>query len=873
MTVQSGTQPVASAQAIENALGHHRAGRLADAERIYQAILQSEPDNPDALHLLGVAAHQRGAHQLAAELIERADRLAPSRPEVLANLGSAYRALGRAGEAERCYRAASERAPGFMQARTGLGMLLRELGRHGEAVQCMREALGIDPGSADANANLGVLLHEVGQLAESETLLRRALELGARNADLYYNLGNVLFAGKRADEAAACYRSALALRPEFALAHNNLGILLRKERRLDEAEHCFRAALTAEPGRAEAHYNLGCVLHEQQRLGEAEACFREALATRAAYPEAYNELGKLLNELERLEEAESCLREALALRPDYADALNNLAIVLQRLYRLDEAERCLRRALELWPDFAQARSNLGVLLHVLRRLEEAERSLRRAVELSPDYAEAYNNLGVVLKDQGRTGEAEQTFRRALALKPNYAGALSNLAEAQKDSGCPEEAVASYRRAVALDPGNAWLHSNLLLTLSYCPGMTAAQLAEAHAEFEQRHAAPLRKEWAAHSNSPDPERRLRIGFVTPDLGLHPIGYLMAEVLERLDRRSFEVYVYSSRWLKDVQTLRIMQNVEHWRDVVRLGDGALAAQIRADAIDVLFDLSGHTSQNRLLVFARRPAPVQVTWMGYAGSTGLKAMDYLVTDENLVPPGHEAFYSETIVRMSGAAACYRLPAELPEVGPLPALRNDFVTFGSFNNPAKINAKVVAMWATILQRIPGSRLVLKYLGFGDQTCRARYQALFAAAGVEPARIAFLGYTPMADMFARYNEIDIALDPFPYTGGTTTLLALAMGVPVISLAGETMQSRQSLTMLRSMGLGSLVAEREEDYVALVTRLSGDLAKLAAVRSGLRERLRGSLYFDHGRFAAQFTAVTRDLWKRWCARAEVNVRS
>lgn len=861
-----------SAQAIETALAHHRAGRLPEAEGLYRQVLALEPENAQALQLLGAAAYQRGAPARAVELLEKADRLTPGRPEIQVNLGSALRALGRAPEAERCYRAALAAAPGFASAHNKLGMLLREQGRRDEAAECLRAALQCESGS-EAHSNLGLLLHELGRHAEAEQHLREALTLDPDNADIHYNLGNLLRGTGRAGEAAECYERALARRPGFALAYNNLGILHRTAHRPAEAERCFRAALKAEPGRVEAHYNLGGLLQAVQRSGEAEDCFRRALELRRDYPEAHNELGKLLNNLDRLEEAESCLREALALRPEYADAWNNLGIVLQRLGRLGEAEQALDKALGLWPEFAQALSNRGVLLHVQRRLEEAERNLRRALELLPDYAEGYNNLGVVLKDLGRSGEAEEAFRRALALKPRYAGALSNLAEAQKDSGRPEEAVATYRRAVALDSGNAWLHSNLLLTLSYCPGITAEQLAREHAEFEQRHAAPLRKEWKAHPNSRDPERKLRIGFVTPDLGLHPIGYLMAEVLERLDRRAFEVYVYSSRWLKDVQTLRIMQDVEHWRDVVRLDDAALAAQIRADAIDVLFDLSGHTAQNRLLVFARHPGPVQVTWMGYAGSTGLKAMDYLLTDGNLVPPKHEQFYSESIVRMAGVAACYRLPAELPPVGPLPVLRNGFVTFGSFNNPAKINAEVVALWAKILQHLPGSRLVLKYLGFGDQACRERYENLFAAAGVEHGRLSFFGHTPMADMFARYNEIDLALDPFPYTGGTTTLLALAMGVPVISLAGETMQSKQGLTILRSVDLGSLAANRQDDYLALATRLAHDPARLTVLRSGLRERLHASLYFNPVRFADEFATTTRELWRRWCVHAEGNVRS
>lgn len=860
--MQLDSQSVTAAQAIEIALGHHRAGRLPEAVGIYRQVLEAEPQNAEALHLLGVAAHQRGAHQHAAELIERADRLAPGRPEILLNLGAALRALGRVAEAERCYRAALGIAPGFALARSNLGMLLRSLGRLEEAAQCLRE--GLDPASADAHANLGVVLQELGRLEEAEQLLRRALELSAGNADLHYNLGNVLHARKRADEAMTCYRRALELRPGFALALNNLGIVLREQRRLGEAEQALREAVAVDPQCVEAHYNLGSVLHALRRNAEAEACYRRALQPKPAYADAHNELGKLLNDMQRPEEAERCLREALALEPDHADAHNNLGVVLQVLGRPDEAQRSLLRALELRPDFAHVHSNLGVLLHVERRLDEAEGYLRRAVALRPGYAEAHNNLGVVLKDLGRSGEAEQCFRRALELKPAYAGAMSNLAEAQKDSGRAEEAIATYRRALALEPDNAWLHSNLLLTLSYRPGVTLAELAEAHAEFERRHALPLRSTWAPHANTPDPERPLRLGFVSADLGMHPIGYLMADVLAQLDRRRFAAFAYSNRRLKDAQTQRLVQNVEHWRDVAHLDDEALATQIRADGIDVLFDLSGHTGQNRLLVFARRPAPLQVTWMGYAGTTGLSAIDYLLTDADLVPPEFDRHYVETIVRLPATPSCYRLPEELPEVGPLPALRNTFVTFGSFNNPAKISPPTVALWGRILTQVPGSRLVLKYLGFDDPACRERFSRLFTEAGVDPSRLSFLGHTPLAEMFARYNEVDIALDPFPYTGGTTTLLALAMGVPVVTVNGEAMPHRQSAGILRKLGLAELVAISTASYFSQAVALAGDTSKVSVLRSELRGRLLATAIFDAKGFVRTLESVVRDLWKQWC---------
>ncbi len=489
----------------------------------------------------------------------------------------------------------------------------------------------------------------------------------------------------------------------------------------------------------------------------------------------------------------------------------------------------------------------------------------------------HNNLGSALQDQGNLEEAVACYQRALALKPDYAEAHNNLGNALKDQGRPDEAIACYRRAQELKPDYAVAGSNLLFALQYCAGITPAALAEAHAEYDRRHAAPLRSREqgagggrgtrAAGRGAGGGEQhaghdgRLRLGFVSADLGRHPVGYFLVRVLENLSRQEHETICYSDRIGKDDLTYRLRAASTQWRDVIGMNDQQLTEQIRADRIDILFDLAGHTAHNRLLVFARKPAPIQVTWAGYVGTTGLTAMDYLLADRYEVPPGAERHYRERVLRMPDGYVCYDPPAYAAPVTPLPALERGQVTFGCFNNPAKITPQAVEVWARILRRLPGARLVFKFKGWNDRGVARRFGEMFAAHGIGPGRLEFLGYSPHVELLAEYGRIDLALDPFPYNGGLTTCEALWMGVPVVTCPGATFASRHSLSHLSSVGLTETVARNLDEYVELAVSLAGDLPRLAALRAGLRQRMAASPLCDGKRFATNLAAILYDVWK------------
>jgi len=392
----------------------------------------------------------------------------------------------------------------------------------------------------------------------------------------------------------------------------------------------------------------------------------------------------------------------------------------------------------------------------------------------------------------------------------------------------------------------------------------SELAAVHAEYDRLHAAPLRTARPLHENDRDPHRRLRVGFVSPDFGQHPVGFFLIRALENLDRGQCETVCYCDRIIKDDLTLRFQAAATIWRDVSGLSDKGLTEAILTDRIDILFDLAGHTARNRLLVFARKPAPIQITWIGYEGTTGLEAIDYILADGYTIPAGQEVWYREQVLRMPHGYVCYDPPRTSSEAGPLPAAKNGYIRFSSFNNLAKITPHVVEVWAKVLDRVPDSRLVLKYRGLGDESVCRRYLGLFTAFGVDPSRVELTPPSDYAEYLSAYGEVDIALDPFPFGGGITTCDALWMGVPVITCPGETFASHHSLSHLSSVGLTETIASTLEQYVELAVSLAGDLPRLASLRAGLRERMAVSPLCDGKRFAANLMHVVREAWREWC---------
>lgn len=552
--------------------------------------------------------------------------------------------------------------------------------------------------------------------------------------------------------------------------------------------------------------------------------------------------------------------------PNDPASFNNLGVELANQGRLDEALACYLNALALKPDFADAHSNMGLVFAAKGNSHDAITCYQTALLLRPDFAEANNNLGIELKEQGKLDEAMACFERALASRPDFAEAYCNQGIAFHRQGKPDEAIACYRKALALNPDDAETHNSMLLAMLYSGRYTPAEVFAEHRRFAHQFETPLRSAWRAHENVRDPHKRLRIGYVSPDFRSHPVATFIEPVLASHDTTQFEVFCYYNHNYVDATTLRLQEIVEHWIPCKHLSDEALAERIRVDGIDLLIDLAGHTGDNRLLTFARKPAPVQVAYLGYPYSTGLSAIDYRITDGHAEPPSlTEQYNSEQLWRLPQAFFCYSAPQESPPVlVRSPVDDNGYVTFGCFNHYGKVTDQVIAVWAKLLERVPGSRLSLVIFGINDAGVRAEVETRFARHGVAAERLILIPPVK-GNHFALYNEIDIALDPFPFNGHTTSLDTLWMGVPFVTLTGKHFTSRMGVTTLTNVGLPSLVAQSEQEYVDIAVALALDAARLRDLRSSLRERLQASPLMNAPGFTVELEQVYRRMWGKWCA--------
>jgi len=653
---------------------------------------------------------------------------------------------------------------------------------------------------------------------------------------------------------------AIALRPNYAEAHNNLGNALRDNGQLDEAVAACRQAIALRPNYPKAHNNLGNALAEKGQLTEAIAAFRQAIALRPNYPEAYSNLGNALAEKGQLDEAVAAYRQAIALRPNYADAHNNLGNTLRDYGQLDEAVAACRQAIALRPNYPEAHNNLGNALAEKSQLDEAITAFRQAIALRPNYPEAHTNLGAALTDKGQLDEAIAAYRQAIALRPNYAEAHSNLGNTLKDMGCLDEAIAAYRQAVAVKPDYVAADSNLVYTLHFHPDYSARAIHHEHQRWNQQHAEPLRQSIQPHPNDRTPDRRLRIGYVSPDFRDHVVGHFMLPLLANHDHSRFEIFCYAHVRAPDAVTARLRELTDHWCSTIGLSDEQAAQLIRDDGIDILVDLTLHMAHNRLLVFARKPAPVQVTYLAYAGTSGLATMDCRLSDPYLDPPGiDESVYSEQTIRLAETYWCYE-PQDTSPVGPLPASSASHTTFGCLNNFCKVTDPTLAIWARIFHAVPHSQLLLHA---AEGSHRQRTAERLTQWGIDPARLRVVSKVPLSEYLQLYSQMDIALDPFPYGGGTTTCDALWMGVPVVSLAGNTAVSRAGLSILSNIGLPELVASTPDEYVQIATSLAQDLPRLTELRSTLRLRMQKSPLMDAPRFARNIEAAYRQMWQKW----------
>jgi predicted O-linked N-acetylglucosamine transferase (SPINDLY family) len=866
------------AETLAQAKAYHGAGQLSEALQLYERVVQADSAHAEAHYLRGAACHGLGRANEAIASLAQALRLRPDDADTHNYLGVVLTEQGALDEAILSFQRALLLRPGSSEISkniqnvvaakdNNLGNALAAQGKLDEAAACYRRALERNPDYLDAHAQLGAVLSGQGRLDEAENCYRRIVELKPDSAEANYNLAVMAGGQNKLDAAANSYRRALELKPDFAEAHHRLGAVLEKQGRLSEAADCWRRARELKPDDVDAHAHLAAVLAKQGRFGEAEDCYRRIVELKPDAAGAHNNLAVVLSRQGQFDEAENCLRRALDLKPDDTEAFNNLGFVLSKERQFDEAERCLRRALELKPDYTEAFNNLGNALRGQGQLSAAIDAYGRALQLDPGYAAAHGNLANALADCGWTEDALLEFERALEIVPDDAGVIANYGVCLQSQGRLDEAIESYRKAVCLDAESPGYHGNLVYALNFHPDFDAETVFAEHRVWAGRHADPLLLGSAPHANDRTPGRRLRVGYVSAHFQHHAVNFFSEPILAAHDHRAIEVFCYSAAVPaeSDATTRRLQDYADHWREIAGQSDQQVSETIRADQIDILVDLTGHIGGNRLLVFARKPAPVQVTYIGYQNTTGMLAMDYRLTDAWADPPGAtDHLYTEKLVRLPRAFFCYLPPALAPDVSPLPAIANGLVTFGSFNNPAKITPRVLETWAGILSAVPNSRLVLLArvtAGFRQHVGRA-----FERQGVSADRVELVERRPLGEYLQLIECVDIGLDPFPFNGHTTTCDCLWMGVPVVMLAGHSYASRFGGSALVNLGLRDLIAGSREDYVEIASGLAADLDRLKGLRAGLRVRMSDSPLVDAQGFTRNLEAVYRRMWADWCAK-------
>jgi protein O-GlcNAc transferase len=644
-----------------------------------------------------------------------------------------------------------------------------------------------------------------------------------------------------------------------AVAHHQAG-------RLAEAEACYRRVLAAEPSHADALHLLGVIALQVGRHDVAVDLIRQAIRLNASNPDYFSDLGNACFAQGNLEAAVAACREVIRLAPGDANGHCNFGTALSHLGKLDEAVVAYREALRIKPDYAKAHSNLGTALYNQGKHDVAVAAYRVALRINPDDAGAHCNLGAALYSQGKLAESVAAYRQALRIKPGDAKAICNLGTTLADQGKYDEAVAAFGEALRLKQDYAEAGSNLLFGLNYDERRSNAQLFEAHRAWDQRHGrtVPLP---VTYANDRATERRLKIGYVSPDFRGHSVAFFLEPLLKHHNREEIELFCYAEVGWPDVVTERFKGLADHWVVTARMSDDALAEQIRYDNIDILVDLAGHAAKNRLPVFARKPSPVQVTWLGYPNTTGLAAIDYRLVDAVTDPEGEaDAFASETLIRLANGFLCYNAPSDAPAPAPPPCLTTGFITFGSFNNPTKLSGTTLNVWATLLAELPKARLLLKGRSFADATFRASFLRALTERGASAERVELLPWLPNgAAHLALYDRIDIALDPFPYNGTTTTCEALWMGVPVVTLRGDRHASRVGASLLTQIQLPDLIAGTVAEYVEIATALARDPARLSGLRSTLRSRTVASALCDAQAFARKIESAYRGMWRHWVA--------
>ena len=709
-------------------------------------------------------------------------------------------------------------------------------------------------------------LLQSGELNRAELQYQEILQQKPDYGYAHFCLGFIC--QKRGDfsEAIEYYQRAIYHQSDYIEALNNLGNLYKDQGSLSHAIQCYQKIIELQPNQPYGYYSLGLAHESQENIGEALAFYKISVELAENFANAHHKIGKIYLQQGNLAEASQSYQKVIQNQPNHAKAFFELGFVYQEQAQFSEAIASYQQAIQLEPGLAEGYNNLGNVLKKQGKLSEAIAAYQQALQLKPALAEIHNNLGNIFREQGKSAQAIAAYQRALQLKPNLAEIHNNLGNAFKDQGKSTQAIAAYQQALQLKPDYAVAHHNLLLSLNYSDAYEPSVVYGEHEQWGDYELAALPEITQQYANVRDINRRLRVGYVSGDCKTHSVTYFLEPLLAAHDHQNFEIIGYANNRKVDAATQRLQQQANSWRDISSLSDEQAVSLIRQDQVDILVDLSGHTKGNRLRVFAYKPAPIQISYIGYPNTTGLNTIDYRFTDSWADPEGKtEHLHTERLVHLPAGFLCFQPPLEAPAVNLSPCLSTGHITFGSFNNLAKTSPQLIDHWSRILSALPQARLIIKAKSLADRDTWDAVSGLFRQNGIEPDRVELLSLIPSRQAhLALYNRIDIALDTFPYSGTATTCEAMWMGVPVITLAGQTHAARVGVSLLSAVGLPELIADSTEDYLQKAIDLASDRERLQMLRGNLRDRMKAAPLTNARLITQSVETAYRTLWHDFC---------
>lgn len=817
---------------MNNWLGRLFTGKQSTTKAVVQTPLASSDALTDSVaqRRRGNELLDRGDLQGAIDCYHKALASDPNSCDAYTSLGFALNEKGDLVGAQAAFQRAATLQPDSFDPIYLLGRTCIELREFSKAVNLFEKALALQPRFESLYGELCHALFQINDVKRAREVIGVAISKYPENASFRFFLGNLESFSEEWPRAVDSYKSALKLNPKLVQAHTNLAAVFRVTGNLDAAELQTRLALEVDPVSADVQACLAANMDAKGCLAEALESYDKALRMNTGHAGLHRGQGKVLFRAGRLEEAIESFKRALGIEPDSAETYRDLGLVFLELGRHGDAEQCSRKALALRSDYPSAENNLGMALQVIGKLFEAEKCYRKALSTDPRSDVYLSNLGGVQLAQGRLSEAADSFRQATLINPNFLTA----------------------------------HANLLYCLSIDQKVSGSEYLIQAREFGTRLQSvvgPAYSEWLVDTDNRC-SRPLRVGLVSGRFCNNPVGYFLESVLANIDSTRVQLVAYATSAKVDELTERIRSYFVQWESIAGLQANTAAEKIRSDRIDILVDLNGCTEGNLLPVFALKPAPLQVSWLGYWASTGLPQMDYVLADQTSLHVTDKDCFSEAICYLPETRFCFSVPPfEIP-VAPLPAARNGFVTFGCFQSLSKINDHVLKLWGQVLQALPSARLRLAFNQVNDAEFQHLFRQRLLEAGVDPARVTLLGPVPRAEYLASYREVDLILDTFPYTGGTTTCEALWMGVPTLTLKGNSVIGRQGASMLGCVGLDQWIAVDETDYLAKAVSFARDQKGLETLRHSLRSRVLGSALFDAPRFARNLEDAFKAIWEQ-----------